>query len=101
MLVLVLQVMLDIELGVILQRLGPMEIAGFLMPIDGNLWVSELVNNPHGIPIGLGTVRHEAFQVGFGDSMAAMTWLRLCQKTTRASLSSDWKSQQAMVMTRW
>ena len=69
-LVLVLQVMLDIELGVFLQRLGPMEVAGSLTPTNGNLWVSGPVSNPHGIPIGLGTVCHEAFEVGLGDSMA-------------------------------
>ena len=68
---LVLQVVLDIEFGVFLQRLGPMEVAGSLTPIDGNLWISGPVDNPDGIPIGLGTVRHEAFEVGLGDSMAS------------------------------
>jgi hypothetical protein len=69
-LVLVLQIMLDIELGVFFQRPGPMEVASSLTPIDENLWISRPVNNPHGIPIGLDTVGHEAFEVGLGDSMA-------------------------------
>jgi hypothetical protein len=62
--------MLDIELGVFLQRLGPMEVAGSFTPIEWNLWIFRPVNNPHGIPIGLCTVDHEAFDVGLGDSMA-------------------------------
>jgi hypothetical protein len=68
----------DIEFGVFFQRLGPMEISCFLTPIDGNLWITGPVNNPHGVPI----VRHEAFEVGLGISWRAMTWLRLCQKKT-------------------
>ena len=55
--------------SVFLQRLGPMEVARSLTPIDGNLWVSGPVNNPHGIPIGLGTVCHEAYEVWMGDTV--------------------------------
>jgi hypothetical protein len=62
--------MFDIEFGVVLQRLCPMEVAGFFMPINGNLWVSGPVNNPHDVPIGLCNVRHEAFEMGLGDSIA-------------------------------
>jgi hypothetical protein len=68
-LVLVLQVVFDIEFGVFLQRLGPMEIAGSLASIDGNLRISRLVDNPHSIPIGLRTVSHESFEVRLGNSM--------------------------------
>jgi hypothetical protein len=53
-----------IELGVFLQRLGPMKVVGSLASIDGNLRISRPVDNPHGIPIGLGTVSHESFEVG-------------------------------------
>jgi hypothetical protein len=70
MLVLVLQVVLDKELGMFLQRLGPMEVAGSFTSIDENLWISVPINNPHGIPIGFCIVRHEAFKVRFGDCMA-------------------------------
>ena len=69
-LVLVLQVVLDIKYGVFLQRQGLMEVAGSLTPIDGNLWVSRPVNNHDGIPIGLRTVGHEAFEVKLGNTMA-------------------------------
>jgi hypothetical protein len=62
--------MLYIDLGGVLQRLGPMEVAGSFTPIDENLWVSIPVNNPHNVPIGLCTIGHEAFEVGLGDSMA-------------------------------
>jgi hypothetical protein len=62
--------MLDIELGVFLQIMGSMEVAGSLTPIDGNLWIFGPVNNPHGIPIGLCIVCHEAFEMRLGDSMA-------------------------------
>jgi hypothetical protein len=94
MFVLVLQVVLDIEFGVFLQRSGPMEVAHSLMSIDGNLWISELVNNPHDIPIGLCVVRHKAFEVGFGYSMAGHHMIML-------EKNLDWKSHQSMVMTRW
>jgi hypothetical protein len=46
-----------------------MEVASSLTPIDGNLWISGPVNNPHNNPIGLCIVRHEAFEVRFGNSM--------------------------------
>jgi hypothetical protein len=45
--VLVLQVVFDIEFGVFLQRLGPMEVVGSLAPINGNLWILRPVDNPH------------------------------------------------------
>jgi hypothetical protein len=68
-LVLVLQVMLNIELGVFLQRLGPMEVVGSFTSIDGNLRISKPVDNPHDIPIGFCTVSHESFEVRLGNSM--------------------------------
>ena len=70
MFVLVLQVVHDIKFGEFLQKLGPMEVAGSFTPIDGNLWVSGPVNNPDGIPIGLRTIGHEAFEVRLGNTMA-------------------------------
>ena len=69
--VLLLQIVLDIEFGVFFPR-RPMEVASSLTPIDGNLWISGPINNLHGIPIGLCTVYHEAFEVGLGDSMAGL-----------------------------
>ena len=69
MLVLVLQVVLDIEFGVFLQRLGSMEVASSLASINGNLRISRPVNNSHDIPIGLRTVSHETFELSFGNSM--------------------------------
>jgi hypothetical protein len=68
-LVLVLQVVFDIELGVFLQRLGPMEVACSLASIHENLRISRPVDNPHGIPIGLRTVSHKSFEVKLGNSM--------------------------------
>jgi hypothetical protein len=68
-LVLVLQVVLDIELGVFLQRLDLMKVAGSLASIDANIRISRPVNNHDGIPIGLRTVSHESFEVRFGNSM--------------------------------
>ena len=68
---LVVQVVLDIEFGVFLQRLGRMEVAGSLTPIDGNLWISGSVNNLDDIPIGLRTVGHETFEMRLGDAMAS------------------------------
>jgi hypothetical protein len=67
--VLVLQVVFDIELGMFLQRLGPMEVACYLASIHENLSISRPVDNPHGIPIGLRTVTHESFELRLGNSM--------------------------------
>jgi hypothetical protein len=69
--VLVLQGVRDIEFGVFLQRLGPMELAGSLVPVDGNLRISRPVDNLDDILIGLRTVRHEVFEVRLGDAMAS------------------------------
>jgi hypothetical protein len=44
------------------------------------------------------TVRHEAFEVGLGDSMAGHDMVEVMPKNNLMSL--NWKSQQAMVMTR-
>ena len=68
-LVLVLQVVLDIEFSVFLQRLGPMEVAGSLASINGDLRISRPIDNPHRVPIGLRTVSHEPFEVRLGNSM--------------------------------
>jgi hypothetical protein len=69
--VLVLHVIFDIEFGVFLQILGPMEVANSLTPIDGNLRISRPIDNPHGIPIGLRIVCHKAFEVRLGDAIAS------------------------------
>ena len=61
--------MLDTKFGVFLQRLGPMEVAKSFTPIDGNLRIFGPVDNPHNIPIGLHTVRHQSSEMKFGDSM--------------------------------
>ena len=61
----------DIEFGVFLQRLGPMEVACSLPSIDGNLPISKPVDNPHDIPIGLRIVHHETFEVRLADAMAS------------------------------
>jgi hypothetical protein len=37
--------------------------------LDGNLGISGAIDDPYGVPNGLYTVRHEAFEVGFGDSI--------------------------------
>lgn len=66
---LVLQVVLDIELGMFFQRLGPMKVAGSFASIDGNLRIPRPVDNAHGIPIGLRTVSHETLEVRLGNSM--------------------------------
>jgi hypothetical protein len=60
---------LDIELGVFLQRLGPMKVVDSLASIDGNFKIYRPVDNPDGIPIGLRTISHESFEVRLGNSM--------------------------------
>jgi hypothetical protein len=78
--VLVLQIVLDIDFSVFLQRLGPIEVAGSLASIDGNLRISRSVDNPNGIPIGLCTVRNEAFEVRLGDAMMTHDVIKVMPK---------------------
>jgi hypothetical protein len=68
-LVLVLQIVLDVELGVFLQRLGLVEIAWFFVPFDWNLGISGVIDNPHDVPIGLRISCHEAFEEWFRHSI--------------------------------
>ena len=57
-----------------------MEVAGFLTPINGNLWISGPIDNPDSIPIGLRTVCYEAFEVRLGDSMASHDVVEVVQE---------------------
>ena len=78
--VLVLQVVLDIEFGVFLQKLGPMEVACSFAPIDGNLRISRSVDNPYGISSGLRTICHESFQMRLGNSMLSHDMVEVVPK---------------------
>ena len=69
MLVLVLQVVFDKEFGMFFQRPGPMKVVGYLATIDGIRGIFGFVDDPYCVPIGLCTVRHEAFEVMLGNSM--------------------------------
>ena len=62
---LVLKIVLDIEFGVFFQGLGPMEVAGFLAPLDWNLGISRAIYDPRGVPIGLCTIYHITLEVRY------------------------------------
>jgi hypothetical protein len=44
-----------------------MELASSLAPLDQNLGISGANNDRYGVPIGLCTIRHEAFEMRLGD----------------------------------
>jgi hypothetical protein len=60
----VLHVWLDMLLCVSFQRCSPVEETSVLSVLHGDLWVTTAINDSDSIPIGLGTVCHEAFEVG-------------------------------------
>jgi hypothetical protein len=67
--VLVLHVWLDILLCVSFQRCSPLEETSALSVLHGDLWITAAINDLDSIPIGLCTVRHEAFEVGILDAV--------------------------------
>jgi hypothetical protein len=62
--VLVLHVWLDKLLYVSFQQCSPLEETSALLDLNGDLWVTTAIDNSDSIPIGLHTIRHEAFEVG-------------------------------------
>jgi hypothetical protein len=48
-----------------------MEVASFLAPLDRDLGISGAIDDPYDVPIGLYSVRHEAFEVRLLDSMSS------------------------------
>ena len=46
-----------------------MEVASSLAPLDWNLRISVAIDDPHGVPIGLRIIRHEAFEMWLRDFM--------------------------------
>ena len=63
MLVLVLEVVLNILFGVLLQRLAPMKIASALLAGHRDLEITAIVDNLDCIPIGLNTISHESLEL--------------------------------------
>ena len=86
---LVMQVMLDILLGMLLQGLSPIKVRSSLMLLYGNLGVFATVTNPNCIPIGLYTIRHEAFKARIRDPVPSDDMIEVFPKITCPSLSSD------------
>jgi hypothetical protein len=62
--VLVLHVWLDILLCVSFQQYSPVEETRALSVLHGDLWITTAIDDSDNIPIGLRTIRHEAFEVG-------------------------------------
>jgi hypothetical protein len=67
--VLVLHVWLDILLCVSSQRCGLVEETSVLLVLHGDLWITTAIDDSDNIPIGMNTVRHEAFEVGILDAV--------------------------------
>ena len=63
MLMLVLEVVLNVLLGVLLQRLAPMEIESALSARHRDLGITATINNPDCIPIGLSAISHESLEL--------------------------------------
>jgi hypothetical protein len=49
---------------VLFQRCSPVEEISALSVLHGDLWITTTIDDVDIIPIGLCTVRHEAFEVG-------------------------------------
>jgi hypothetical protein len=77
--VLVLQVWLDKLLCVLFQRCSPVEETSTLTVLHGDLWITTAIDDSDSIPIGLCTVRHEAFEVGILNAI-------LCHEIVEFSL---------------
>jgi hypothetical protein len=67
--VLVLHVWLDILLCMSFLRCSPMEETSALSVLHGDLWITAAIDDSDSIPIGLCTIRHEAFEVGILDAV--------------------------------
>ena len=63
MLVLVLEVVLNVLFGVLLERLAPMEIASALSAMHRDLEITATKDNPDCIPIGLSAISHESLEL--------------------------------------
>jgi hypothetical protein len=67
--VLVLHVWLDILLCVSIQRCSLVEETSVLLVLHRDLWITTAIDDSDNIPIGLSTIRHEAFEVGILDAV--------------------------------
>jgi hypothetical protein len=67
--VLVLHVWLNKLLCVLFQQCNPVEETSALTVLHGDLWITTAIDNSNSIPIGLCTIRHEAFEVGILDAV--------------------------------
>ena len=61
--VLVLEVVLNVLLGVLLQRLVTMEIASARSARLRDLVITATIDNPDCIPIGLSSISHESLEL--------------------------------------
>ena len=61
--VLVLEVVLNVLLGVLLKGLAPKKLACLLTTKHGNLGITAIVDNSNRIPIGLGAISHETLEL--------------------------------------
>jgi hypothetical protein len=97
--VLVLHVWLDILLCVLFQRCSLVEETCALLVLYGDLWITNAIDDSDNIPIGLHTVRHEAFEVGILHVVFLMRSLSSLHMIHWTFASSDCMSHTAMVMT--
>jgi hypothetical protein len=96
--VLVLHVWLDKLLCVSFQQYSPVEETSALLVLHG-VWVTTAIDDSNSIPIGLRTVRHEAFKLGFSTPYFLMRLLSYLHMIHWTFVSSDCMSHMAMVMT--
>ena len=99
--VLVLQVVFDIEFGVFLQRLGPMEVADSLRPLMGTFGLTKTLKNADNIPIGLRTVCHETFEMKLENFMPSHDVFEVVLEKHLSILVLILKIAASDVMTWW
>jgi len=63
LLVLVPEIFSDVFLSMLHHGLGPVKLTSPLTVVHTFLLVAGPIDNPHSVPVGLGTVCHEAFEV--------------------------------------
>ena len=61
--VLVLEVVLNVLLGVLLKGLAPMKIALLVMTKYGKLGITAIVDDSNHIPVGLDAISHETLEL--------------------------------------
>jgi hypothetical protein len=82
---LILEVCLNVGLGMLHQGLCPMEQTCYFLVLHWNGSIIASVNYPNCIPVSLSTVCHECFELGLRDTMLCYNNIQILLKDTLGS----------------